>query len=77
MIRIAEPDEKNYNGGRDMTHAQTIPNYDFHENRKYKDSLFRLIFNEKESLLELYNGLNRTNYSDIKDWTISSIYYIL
>ncbi len=33
-------------------------------NRNYKDSLFRLIFNESSDLLELYNAVNNTNYTD-------------
>lgn len=32
-------------------------------NRKYKDSLFRQLFNEKEALLSLYNAVNRTEYT--------------
>ena len=31
-------------------------------NRKYKDSVFRLIFNNEEGMLELYNALYDTNY---------------
>lgn len=31
-------------------------------NRKYKDTVFRLIFNNKEKMLELYNALYDTNY---------------
>ena len=33
-------------------------------NRKYKDSVFRSIFNNKTSLLELYNAIKGTNYKD-------------
>jgi predicted transposase/invertase (TIGR01784 family) len=32
--------------------------------RKYKDSVFRSIFNNKKSLLELYNAIHGTNYQD-------------
>ena len=32
--------------------------------KKYRDALFRRIFNEKPVLLELYNALNQTDYSD-------------
>lgn len=56
-----------------MTDTQTIKTDDFHENRKYKDTLFRLIFNEKEALLELYNALNHSDYTNIDDLT----YYTL
>lgn len=33
-------------------------------NRKHKDSLFRLVFKSREDLLDLYNALNNTAYSD-------------
>jgi len=33
-------------------------------NRKYKDSLFRDMFNNKEKLLELYNAIEGTDYKD-------------
>ena len=32
--------------------------------KKYRDALFRRIFNEKSVLLELYNTLNQTDYDD-------------
>ena len=32
--------------------------------KKYRDALFRRIFNEKPVLLELYNALNQTDYDD-------------
>lgn len=33
-------------------------------NRRYKDSVFTLLFNDKERLLELYNAINGTNFTD-------------
>ena len=33
-------------------------------NRTYKDTLFRMIFSDKQGLLQLYNALNGTDYSD-------------
>ena len=33
-------------------------------NRKYKDSLFRFIFNNKEAALSLYNAINDSDYQD-------------
>ena len=32
--------------------------------RNYKDTVFRLLFRNKENLLSLYNALNKTAYSD-------------
>ena len=45
-------------------------------NRKYKDSLFRLLFGREENkpnLLDLYNALNNSNYTNIDDLTINTI----
>lgn len=36
--------------------------------RNYKDSVFRMLFSEKDALLRLYNALNGT---EIKDTTRS------
>ena len=33
-------------------------------NRNYKDSTFKLFFNDKIALLELYNAINETSYND-------------
>ena len=33
-------------------------------NRKYKDTIFRMLFSDKKNLLLLYNALNGKNYSD-------------
>ena len=32
--------------------------------RNYKDTVFRMLFNDKENLLSLYNALNRTKYTE-------------
>lgn len=37
------------------------------ENRKYKDTVFRMLFNNKMHLLELYNAINGTNYKNPED----------
>lgn len=33
-------------------------------NRKYKDTVFRMLFSDKKNLLSLYNAINRTEYDD-------------
>lgn len=33
-------------------------------NRKYKDRLFRIVFREKEDLLDLYNAVNGSDYDN-------------
>lgn len=32
--------------------------------RNYKDTIFRMLFKDRENLMSLYNALNRTNYVD-------------
>ena len=33
-------------------------------NRQYKNRLWRMIFNNKEDLLQLYNAINHTDYQN-------------
>ena len=47
--------------------------------KKYRDALFRRIFNEKSVLLELYNALNQTYYDDADElifYTIDDVIYL-
>jgi len=48
-----------------MTEAKT--------NRKYKDSVFTLLFGEKNNLLELYNAIRNTNYGSDTDIQITTL----
>ncbi|MDE6663628.1 MAG: hypothetical protein K2K46_09850 [Lachnospiraceae bacterium] len=41
--------------------------------RNYKDTLFRMLFMEKENLLSLYNALNRTTYTDVDKLDITTL----
>ena len=41
--------------------------------RNYKDTVFRMLFREKENLLSLYNALNSTAYTDIADLEITTL----
>lgn len=41
--------------------------------RTYKDRVFRLLFQDKKRLLELYNALNNTNYADENDLIINTL----
>ena len=41
-------------------------------NRLYKDRVFRMLFSEKERLLELYNALNGTQYTDSEELGITT-----
>ena len=45
----------------------------FHVNRKYKDHLFRFIFQDKKDLLELYNAVNNSSYTDPEELTITTL----
>ena len=42
-------------------------------NRKYKDTVFRMLFKEKERLLELFNAVNNTNVRDIEEIEITTL----
>lgn len=42
-------------------------------NHKYKDRLFRYIFSDKKSLLQLYNVINGTSYQDVDELKITTI----
>ena len=39
----------------------------------YKDRLFRMIFNDKEKLLELYNAMNRPDYTDASELQVVTL----
>ena len=41
--------------------------------RSYKDTLFRMLFKEKENLLSLYNALNQTAYTDVDKLEITTL----
>lgn len=41
--------------------------------RNYKDTVFRMIFREKENLLSLYNALNGTDYGNVDDLEITTL----
>lgn len=43
------------------------------ENKNYKDTVFRLLFNNKIHLLELYNAINGSNYNDPDALTIKTL----
>lgn len=42
-------------------------------NKKYKDRVFRIVFREKKDLLELYNAVNNSNYTNPDELTITTI----
>ena len=39
-------------------------NYKMKANRQYKDTVFRMLFEDKKNLLSLYNAMNKKNYTD-------------
>ncbi len=42
-------------------------------NRKYKDTVFRMLFSNKENLLSLYNAINRTAYENPEELEIVTL----
>ena len=48
-------------------------------NRQYKDRLWRMIFNNKKDLLQLYNAINHTDYQnpdDLEVNTLEDVFYL-
>ena len=43
------------------------------ENRNFKDTVFRMLFNDKKRLLELYNALNKTSYDNPETLVIKTL----
>ena len=41
--------------------------------RNYKDTIFRMLFKDKENLLSLYNALNNTAYTDVSGLEITTL----
>ena len=41
--------------------------------RNYKDTVFRMLFNNKEALLSLYNAINGTHYDKTDDLEIITL----
>ena len=42
-------------------------------NKKYKDTLFRMLFKRKKELLTLYNALNGSHYKDTRRLTVTTL----
>lgn len=67
---------KNRQNNRQQTAVQNQSNSQAangHINRKFKDSLFLMLFNNKENLLSLYNAINRSDYRDPEELEITTI----
>lgn len=43
------------------------------ENQKHKDTVFRLLYREKKKLLELYNALNGTDYTNEEELIVTTL----
>lgn len=48
-------------------------NFQAKARRDYKDTLFRMIFNDKENLLNLYNAVNGTDYQNAEELEIVTL----
>ncbi|MDE5872315.1 MAG: hypothetical protein K2H07_00210 [Lachnospiraceae bacterium] len=44
-----------------------------HPNKKYKDTVFRMLFSDKKELLTLYNAVNETNYDNPEELEITTL----
>ena len=53
--------------------SESLEQMDVIANNKYKDTLFRFIFNDKKRLLGLYNALNHSNYQNAEELEINTL----
>lgn len=54
---------------RNISQKKSIPKV----TRTYKDTMFRMIFKEKENLLSLYNAINGTDYTNTNDLVMNTL----
>ena len=52
------------NRNRKVTRKHPAVQKELTANRKYKDTVFRMLFSDKVNLLSLYNAINDSNYTD-------------
>ena len=43
------------------------------ETKNYKDTIFRALYSDKNNLLELYNAINGSHYSNTDDLIIKTL----
>lgn len=53
--------------------TESVNKQNIQGNRKYKDSLFRMVFDKKKDLLELYNAINSTNYRNTEELEVNTL----
>lgn len=61
--------KKNQTAKRMQTMSSNTPT----ANRKYKDTVFRMLFSNKENLLSLYNAISRTEYKNPEELEIVTL----
>ncbi len=52
-----------------MEYTEYLPEVE----RRYKDSVFRMLFRRKKALLSLYNAVNKTNFTNVEDMEIVTL----
>jgi len=52
-----------------MEYTEYLPELE----RRYKDSVFRMLFRRKKALLSLYNAVNKTNFTNVEDMEIVTL----
>ena len=52
------------NKNRKVSRKRRTSEKELSANRKYKDTVFRMLFSDKANLLSLYNAINGSNYKD-------------
>lgn len=65
--------QKKHRKNSRQTRQQQAEFKGFRVNRKFKDSLFRMIFKSRKALLSLYNAINKSDYRDPDTLEITTI----
>ena len=63
----------NFRKETSMEENYSIEGNELHVVRNHKDTVFRMLYNDKEKLLELYNALNGTAYENTDDMEICTL----
>lgn len=60
-------------GSKNVTTNKSANTKPANAQRRYKDTVFRMLFNEKQNLLSLYNAVNRSSYTEVDDLEITTL----
>ena len=58
---------------RDVYEDMHWEELELYPDRKYKDRVFRMLFNNKQELMVLYNAINNTTYDNPEELQITTL----